>query len=96
MTWINKSKALKKHISCECKCEFGGRKCKFNQKWNNNKCGCECWNTKIKCMWNPVTCSCENGKYVGSNIDDLVISCDKIIKTTKTIPTKTVPTKVLQ
>ena len=42
-------------------------------------------------MWNPVTCSCENGKCIGSVIDDSVIMCDEIIEETKNILTKTVP-----
>ena len=37
---INESNILTKHISCKCKCKFGGRKCNPNQKWNNDKhCG---------------------------------------------------------
>ena len=27
ITGINESKTLAKHISCECKCRFDGRKC---------------------------------------------------------------------
>ena len=42
ITGINESKTLTKHISCECKCKFDGRKCNSNQKWNNDKCRCEC------------------------------------------------------
>ena len=38
ITGINESKTLTKHISCECKCRFDGRKCNSNQWWNNNKC----------------------------------------------------------
>ena len=41
---INKSKASRKHISCECKCNFDGRKCNSNQIWNNEKCRCKCKN----------------------------------------------------
>ena len=37
---INESKALTKHISCECKCRFDGRKCNPDQWWNNNKFQC--------------------------------------------------------
>ena len=37
-TGINESKTLTKHISCECKCKFDGRKCNSNEKWNNYKC----------------------------------------------------------
>ena len=31
---------------------------------------------------NPATCSCENGKYVGSIIGDSVFTCDKIMEET--------------
>ena len=31
-------------ISCRRKCHFDGRKCNSNQKWNNDKCQCECKN----------------------------------------------------
>ena len=48
-------------------------------------------------IWNPATCSCENVKYVGSVIDDSVISCDEIIdktkRTSKTYLTKSTSTK---
>ena len=42
ITGINESKTLRKHISCECKCNFDGTKCKSNQWWNNDKCRREC------------------------------------------------------
>ena len=51
MTGINESKILTKHIPCECKCKFDGRKCKPNQKWNNNKCRCECKKIIYVDMW---------------------------------------------
>ena len=43
---INESKTLTKYISYECKCNFDGRKCNWNQKWNNDKCRCNCKNPK--------------------------------------------------
>ena len=46
ITRINELKILGKHISCKCECMFDGRKCNSNQKWNNNKCRCECKNLK--------------------------------------------------
>ena len=47
-----------------------------------------------KCyIWNSATCSCQNGTYLGSIIDDSVITCDEIIEETKTIQTKTVSAK---
>ena len=42
ITGINESKPLTKHISCECKCKFVGRKCNSDQWWNNSKCWSEC------------------------------------------------------
>ena len=52
-----------------------------------------CAKKKKKTIWNPATCSCKNGKHVWRMVHDSVITCDEIIKETKTIPTKTVLTK---
>ena len=38
ITGINESKTLTKHISCERKRKFEGRKCNSDQWWNNDKC----------------------------------------------------------
>ena len=53
-------------------------------------------------IWNPRTCTCENGKDLESIIGDSVITCDEIIEVTKnknvpakTAPTKNVPTKTI-
>ena len=87
-------KTLIQHISCECKCKFGGRKGNSNQKWNNNKCRCERKNLKEDhaCkkdyIWNTTACSCENGKYLGNITGDPVIACYGIIKTTISTSTK--------
>ena len=43
-------------------------------------------------IWNPATCSCKNGKYLASIIDNSVITCNEVINTTKTFATKTIPT----
>ena len=34
-------------------------------------------------VWNPATCVCKNGKYLGSNMDKIV--CDEVIDTGETI-----------
>ena len=39
---IDESKTLTKHISISR--IFNGRKCNSNEKWNNDKCGCDCEN----------------------------------------------------
>ena len=41
ITRINGSKTLVKHLSCNCECKFDDRKCKSNQKWNNDKWWCK-------------------------------------------------------
>ena len=43
---------------------------------------------KKDCIWNPATCSCENGKYLASIDVDSMIMCSGIIEERKTIPTK--------
>ena len=43
-------KIFTKHISREYKCKFHVKKCTSNQKWNNNKCRCECENPKKTCV----------------------------------------------
>ena len=69
-------------------------KCNSNQKWNSNKCRRERENAKKQnvCeknhILNPATCSCKNGKYVGSITDNSVIMCDGIIEEAKTVPKK--------
>ena len=101
ITGINESKTLTKHISCECKCRFDGRKCNSNQWWNNNKCWCECKKYNISekdYIWNPATCNCENGKYLASIMDDSTIICDEVINAdskqslTDDYETSTIPT----
>ena len=37
ITGINESRILTKHILCESKCRFHGRKCNSDQWWNNGK-----------------------------------------------------------
>ena len=70
-------------ISCKVKCKFDGKKCNSHQKWKNDKCRYECKKHNVcekDYIWNPTTCSCENGKYLANIMDDSVITCDEIIK----------------
>ena len=70
---INESKIPAKHMSCECKFKFDDRKCTSNQKWNNEKCWCECQNSKEHNawrkyhIWNPTTCNCKCILYFSNN-----------------------------
>ena len=47
-----------------------------------------CWEKGY--IWNPSKCTCENGKYLGSIIDDLAITYDETKEVTKTFQTKTI------
>ena len=52
------AKAIRKHISCDCKCELNCTTCNSNQKWNNETCQLECKNhrtCKKDCSWNSST-----------------------------------------
>ena len=89
ITAKNGSKTLAKHMSCECKCKFDGRKYSQNQKWNSY-----CFSASVKdiiyvkkIVWNCATCICKNGKYLASIIDDPFGTCDEIIEEIKSIPT---------
>ena len=89
-TGKNESKVLTKDIPCKCKCKLDERKRNSNQKWNNDNCQYKCKKHHIcekDYIWNPATCSCENGKYLANIMDDSVITCDEIIekKTVSTI-----------
>ena len=47
---------------------------------------------KTSYMWKKLyfescACSCKNGKYLASIIDDSVVTCDEIIEETKTVKT---------
>ena len=98
ITGRNEPNILAKDILCECKCKFDWRKCYSNQKWNNDKCWCECkkhYTYEKDYIWNPAICCCKNGEYLRSIIHDSVITCHEIIdeeaksnkKETKTVPT---------
>ena len=77
-------KTLIKHISFRCKCKFDSSKCNTYQNWHNDKCQCECKNPKEHhaCkkdyIWNPATCTFENGEYSANTFGDSMIACDEI------------------
>ena len=68
---------LTKHIPCECKCKFGGRRCNSNQNWNNHKCWCECKNKKEHnaCEKDYIL---NHVEYLDCTIENLVVTCVEI------------------
>ena len=42
MSWKNKTKQIKWHENCKCVCRLDPIICENKQKWNKDKCRCEC------------------------------------------------------
>ena len=82
ITYKNEAKTMVKHISCVCKCKFNSTTYNSNEKWNNDKCQCEC-KSYHKCKkdysWNPSTCIFENSKHLKHYVNDRRIVCDEVI-----------------
>ena len=61
----NKTKYIKRHETCKCKCRLDASVCNNKQRWNEDKCRCECKELIDKgvCdkgfIWNPSNCECE-------------------------------------
>ena len=52
------------------------------EKCNSDQCLCQCKKYDVgekDYIWNPATCSCQNGKYLASTIDDSAITSDQIL-----------------
>ena len=60
---LNESKTLIKHISCNCRCKFNGRKCNSKLTWNIRNCQYESKNPmqhrfcKEDNTWNSSICT---------------------------------------
>ena len=61
----NKTRQITFHKSCKCVCRLDKIVCNNKQKWNEDKCRCECLIDK-KCendfVWNISNCECEYRK----------------------------------
>ena len=61
-----------------------------DQQCNSDKCLYECKRHHLyekDDIWNPAICSCKNGKYLESIMDDSAITCGEVIEKTKIVPT---------
>ena len=102
ITGINESKTITEHIICKCECKFDSKNITRIKNGITINVGVSVKIQKnIICakknhIWNPATCSCKNGKYVESIIDDSVVICDEIKKEAETIPTKVLHQKLFQ
>ena len=79
MSWKNKTKPIKWHESCTCVCRLDPVICNNKQKWNKDKCRCECLVDR-KCdnkfVWNPSNCKCGNKKKAAHLLTE---ECEEII-----------------
>ena len=68
MSLTNKTSGIKWHESCKCICRLDGIICNIKQRWNKDKCRCECKELIDKgvCdkgfILNPSNCECECNK----------------------------------
>ena len=65
MSKTNETRHIKWHEISKCKCRLDASICNNNQRWNNDKCQCECKELIAKGVcdrgyaWNPSNCECE-------------------------------------
>ena len=78
-TGKNESKIVTKDISCECR--FDGKNViQINGGIRTHVDECQKHHVCEKYyIWNPATCSCKNGKYSASIMDDSEVMCDEFI-----------------
>ena len=65
MSRTNETRHIKWHKTCKYKCTLDASACNNKQRWNEDKCRCECKELIDKGMydkgfiWNPSNCECE-------------------------------------
>ena len=68
MSRTNKTRRIKWHQTCKCKCRLDASVCNNKQCWNADECRCKCKELidKSVCdrryIWNPSNCECEYDK----------------------------------
>ena len=73
MSRTNKTRFIKLHEKCKCKCRLDALVCNNKQRWNKNKSRCECKELIDKGIcdkeffWNPSNCECKCDKNCDFN-----------------------------
>ena len=95
MSKTNETRHTEWHETCKCDCKFGANSCNNKQRWNKNKCRCECRELIDKGMcdkefiWNPSNCDggeyldYENRKSRKKLVDKLVDECTETVEEVK-------------
>ena len=88
MNLENTTKQVEFHKSCKFVCKINSRVCSEKQRFNKNKCRCECLTNK-KCqndfVWNYSNCECEYRKSAKLIVEE---ECD--VETNDIIQNKTI------
>ena len=70
MSRTNKKWFKEWHETCKCECKFGENVGNNKQRWNKNKCRCECKELIDKgFIWNPSNFECDKACGVGEYLD---------------------------
>ena len=86
MPWSNQTKHTEWHETCKYKCRLDASVFNNKQKWNEDKCRCECrkeLSDKERCdkgfTWNPSNCNCECDKScdIGEYFNYKISLCKK-------------------
>ena len=85
MSRTNETRPIKWHETCKCVCILDAIDCNNKQRWNNDKCRCECKELVDKgvydkgYIWNPSNCECKCDKScdVGEYLDYEKCKCRK-------------------
>ena len=72
---------------------FLNQKCNNDKYWYKSKNPREHRVSKKNYIQNPATCTCKNVKYLGSFIDELIITCDEIINDAGSVLTNVMSTR---
>ena len=93
MSRTNEARHIEWHETCKSKCRLDASVCNNKQRWNNDKCRCECKELIDKGVcdkgyaWNPSNCECECDKScdVGEYLDYKNCKCrnklvDKLVE----------------
>ena len=68
MSRTNETKNMKWHEAWKCECRLDAIVCNDKQRWNNDKCWCQCKELINRSVcdrgyaWNPSNCECECNK----------------------------------
>ena len=72
MSFTNQTRHIEWHQTCKWKCRLDSSVCSNKQRWNTDKCRCECRDElsdkesyEKGFVWNPIDCNCECDKSCG-------------------------------